>query len=344
MTLGTLLIRADAGTVIGSGHVMRCLALAQAWQDAGGDVVLAACELPDGLVLRLAAERVPIHRLRGAIGSEQDAAELAAVAVACKARWVTVDGERFDSQYLERLRTGGCRVLWVDDFGSADVRSADAILNQNLGATRDLYPWARDPVRLLLGVEHVMLRREFRAAKPVARDPHARRSLLVTFGGSDPDGLTERVLAALATGIPDVEVTTIVGEGNPRAASLRTADPVARAAVLVNPPNVPEIMMRSDFAVIAAGGTLWELLYCGCAVLSYARNPVQASVIERLAGDGVVENLGPVAGFDEAALRTAIASLVQSGERLARMRAAGRRIVDGDGVSRVLRALDGECE
>ena len=60
---GTLLVRADSTAAIGSGHVMRCLALAQGWQDAGGNVTFAAASLGDTLHRRLVDEGVVVHRL-----------------------------------------------------------------------------------------------------------------------------------------------------------------------------------------------------------------------------------------------------------------------------------------
>ena len=69
----TLLIRADASSVRGTGHVFRCLALAQAWQDAGGNVVFVAAELPEALHARLVAEKCGVESVAAVAGSDEDA-------------------------------------------------------------------------------------------------------------------------------------------------------------------------------------------------------------------------------------------------------------------------------
>jgi UDP-2,4-diacetamido-2,4,6-trideoxy-beta-L-altropyranose hydrolase len=339
---GTLLIRADASATIGNGHVMRCLALAQGWQDSGGQAVLAAAELPGALEKRLLAEEIEVARLQAVAGSGQDAAALARLALQRKAAWVVLDGERFGSAYAGALKQQGLKILWLDDFGSARVPEADLILNQNLGISSDAYAWCRDDARLLLGTEYVSLRREFRQAKPKATVADVARRMLVTFGGSDPDCLTERVLQAIAENPAGVEVTAVVGSSNPRLPDLRRLAGSLGVTLLSDPANVPELMVNSDLAVVCAGGTLWELLYCGCAVLSYSRNSVQASVIAQLAEAGAVVDLGPVAAFAPAKLCAAIGQVGQSVVMREKMRAAGRRTVDGHGVRRVIRALNGE--
>ena len=59
---------------------MRCVALAQAWQEAGGTAGLAAAELRLELFPRVTAEGIALSRIHAAPGSLADATETAALA------------------------------------------------------------------------------------------------------------------------------------------------------------------------------------------------------------------------------------------------------------------------
>ncbi len=343
MDPGTLLIRADASVAIGTGHVMRCLALAQAWQDAGGRATFALAEAPAAIERRLITEGVAVAKMRSGIGSEAEASELANLAHALKASWIVFDGERFGATYIQSSKEkSGLKVLSLDDFGNVGAKDADLVLNQNPGVSRKAYAWCQDDARLLLGTDYVLLRREFRQLQTGRDLPTAARTVLVTFGGSDPDNLTEKVFSVLAANSEQSAlpcVTAIVGGANPRAAALERLASSIGMTFLVDPPNVPHLMTKSDLAVIVAGGTLWELLHAGCAVLSYSRNSLQGGVIGQLARAGVVLDLGPVAAIQAATLVDAVRKVAGSKKLREWMRAAGQSMIDGNGALRVVQIM-----
>src|SRR5258708_32931481 len=117
MALGTLLIRADASVTIGTGHAMRCLALAQAWQDAGGKAVMAMAESLSAVDERLASEGIQTVYLSQAAGSRGDERETAELACSQNADWVVLDGYRFASEYQQAMKATGRKVMVVDDCG-----------------------------------------------------------------------------------------------------------------------------------------------------------------------------------------------------------------------------------
>lgn len=247
-----LLIRADASPEMGSGHVMRCLALAEVWRHSGGEVMLLTAALPPALRQRAESARISLDEVSVAAGSLADAEATIALAAAARAAWVMLDGYHFDAAFQRALKQAGLRLLVVDDHGSATHYCADVVLNQNLGARADLYAGRESGTRLLLGLRYVLLRGEFLPWRAWRREiPERARHVLVTLGGSDPENATLKVLRALqqlmgaaacdrrtnaslttvethrtaatdrcSSDFSDVEATLVVGGSNPHAESL----------------------------------------------------------------------------------------------------------------------------
>jgi UDP-2,4-diacetamido-2,4,6-trideoxy-beta-L-altropyranose hydrolase len=337
MKPAVLLIRADAGHAIGTGHVMRCLALAQAWQDTGGTASLATAELPDVLAPRLTAERVSLSRIQAIPGSSEDARETIAWARRLAADWVVIDGDRFGADFLETIRLAGVRVLLIDDFASRDSFPVDLIVNPNLDDDEEPYRKRGTTSTVLAGPSFVLLRREFRpgAEQKEIRQPGHR--ILVSLGGSDPENLTPRIAEALAA-CSSLEITVIAGAGYDKVSELRRLDG-SNLRIVINPPNIVQFMKDSDQAIIAAGGTLWELLFMGCAVFSYSRNGVQARVVQVLSQRETVVDMGATSRFDGVQLVRVVQELVNSIKTRERMAYLGRKLVDGLGAARVVEAL-----
>jgi spore coat polysaccharide biosynthesis predicted glycosyltransferase SpsG len=319
---------------------MRCVALAQAWQDGGGTVFLAAAELPDPLFPRLSAEAVSLLRVQATPGSPDDARETVAQAYRLKADWVVIDGDRFGSDFLEIVRIAGYRVILIDDFADRESFPADLIVNPNLDDDGEPYRKRGATARLLMGPPYVLLRREFRQAAATRQIRQSGNKILVTLGGSDPENLAPKIADVLAC-CSDLDVTVIAGPGYIKGDQLRKLSS-NNLKVVFNPANIAELMKDSDQAIIAAGGTLWELLSMGCAVLSYSRNTVQERVVQSLSHRGVVVDMGETRHFDPAKLVASVKELVDSPMTRDRMTTLGSKLVDGLGTTRVVEECGSE--
>ena len=169
-----LLIRADAGVRMGTGHVMRCLALAQAWQDRGGRAAYAMAGPAPEIEGRLREEGIDVYGLAEEPGSEDDACSTARLAGALDSRWIVVNGYHFSSHYQRAVKRLGARLLALDDFGALRQYFADIVVNQDPNAEERRYVRREPQTRLLLGTDFTFLRREF-ARRPRGSGSFRRR-------------------------------------------------------------------------------------------------------------------------------------------------------------------------
>lgn len=276
----TLIIRADAGPAIGHGHVMRCLALAQAWQERGGRCVFVTSRPAPAIEARLTSEGFAVLKLEAAPGSREDASELAGSAAQFDAHWAVIDGYQFGPEYQQTLKNAGLKLLVIDDYGQIGAYAADIILDQNAGARETLYAHRESTTELLLGTRYAMLRREFRMHRGGKRDvPEVARNILVLLGGSDPANLTVPLLQALSDLPGDHKVTLVAGAGNaniPQARDLAGRS-AGKCCLEVEPHNLPDLMSWADVAISSASSTCWELCLFGLPsiVIEVAENQLQ---------------------------------------------------------------------
>ncbi|MBA5686096.1 UDP-2,4-diacetamido-2,4,6-trideoxy-beta-L-altropyranose hydrolase [Rugamonas apoptosis] len=322
-----IVFRTDAAWQIGSGHVMRCLTLAESLRAGGAEVAFVCRAHPGHLGPQLEALGFPVRLLAldgGAsadadaqpahaawVGArwETDAAETAA-ALPWRPDWLIVDHYGLDWRWQLAMRASVGRILVIDDL--ADRRHAcDLLLDQNLtaqGAARydGLVPAG---CQVLAGPRYALLQPLYARLHQEARPRQgAVRRLLVFFGGVDRDGLTERAMRAIISlSLPGVTADVVVGANNPAWPDLQAlAAPHAMLRLHRALPSLAPLMMQADLALGAGGATCWERLCLGlpCVVVTVADN--QRAVTGLLAERGLVDWLGDAADADEPALAGAL--------------------------------------
>jgi len=346
----TLFIRADATTDIGTGHVMRCLALAQACQDQGGEVTfISHCE-SEALRQRLIDERMNFVNINkphpDPSDLKQTLKELSAMSYQPSANcWIVIDGYHFDAVYQKTIKDTGYKILWIDDYGHAAHYYADLVLNQNISAEETLYTHREPYTRLLLGTRYALLRREFKKWQDWQREiPDTAQKVLVTMGGGDPDNVTMKVIQALKQiNISGLKAKIVIGPANPNMQILeREISDHANLELITNVTNMPELMAWADIAVAAGGSTCWELALMGLPniLIVFANN--QVAVAAGLHKHGLSINMGWHTDINMIDIAKTLNDVMINVASRKKMYSAGKSNVDGQGSARIIAAM--HCE
>ncbi len=340
-----LVLRADASAQIGTGHVMRCTALAHSWKERGGDVTFVTTCRNECLLRRLhdaADDVVPVAQPYPDSGDQE---AILRVLESHPKAYVVLDGYHFDPGYQDRVRQTGHRLLVIDDVAHLERYNADFLLNQNIHAERLSYHCNSD-AELLLGTRYALVRPEFLVWRDWRRGTvEVARRVLVTLGGSDPNNVTLKVVRALKQlDVRDIEVKTLVGPANLHLDSLsqaiKTSARTFQLLTYVN--NMPELMARADLAVSAGGSTCWELAFMGLPNIILVLADNQRGIGEGLAAAGVAVNLGWHEKVSDDRIAETLRELMQDRARRETMSAHGRQLVDGFGAARVAAAMLGD--
>lgn len=336
-----VIIRADATVRTGTGHLMRCLALAQTLRTAGVAVTfVAACQ--SKLQMRLQDEGFQVALVDQVYPDPADWSITARILHSHPGAWVVLDGYHFNTNYQESIKAAGHRLLVIDDTAGLNQYCCDILLNQSIHAEQLHYTLGRD-TRLLLGPRYALLRTEFlNWISWERKTPEVAGRLLVSLGGEDSDNQTLKVIQALQlSNITGLEATIVAGSTNPHMQSLQAACRQSQTPMhlIHNALNMAELMSGADMALSAGGGTCWELAFMGLPALVIILAENQRLVAEGLEQTGAAVNIGWYESLSPKKISQALEKLVFRPQEREKMTGCGRKLVDGRGTQRVLREM-----
>lgn len=331
-----LVIRADASSEIGIGHVMRCLALAQEAKRRDLSVRFLA-RVPPPLAARLEGEGMELHAIPDGMGVQDEIDLLLRESEGALA--VVLDHYGCDASYQRAIREAGHRLLVVDDYKHLPSYDCDYLLNQNLSAFRYQYS---TKAQLLLGSEYALLRSEFCATpRPEASSRTAIVKILLTIGGGNfHDFLLEVIHALSRLDARALSIRAILG---PSFAAPATIQETCRALgvrvdVIQNPATMPPHYAWADAVISSGGSSLYEMAYFCLPVLAFPLVENQRDIVSVLSDRGAL-----VDGSDRmrtGKLKQAVHDFLGSpSSSLQTLAMKIGSVVDGKGAERVLDVL-----
>ena len=354
-----VLIRADASRWMGSGHVMRCLTLADGLRRIGADCVFVCARLDGNLTHHIRSMGFPVFELpaesearslsaQGIGVIEQDALQTRHFTENLKANWIVVDHYELDASWESIARPTGAKLIVLDDLANR-LHKADVLVDQNLGRIADDY---RDLVapscEVLTGSRYAMIRQEFvahRQSSLLRRKSGTLNTVLMSFGGADSDNVTGRILELfIDQGLQRTLRSLVVVLGSQSAWKEETAGLVAefgaRGRLLCDVDNMAEIMSAADLSIGGGGTTAWERCCLGLPSLLLAIANNQVPVCTRLGEYGAADYLGDARGSDwPGKLLDAIEELTRFPEKLTAMSRQAGAVCDGMGVDRLINRI-----
>lgn len=344
---------------MGTGHVMRCLALADALREKQAKIHFICREHKGHLIDFIENKgfyvyRLPNHSQERAetckaedrlfhahwLGAtqQQDAEECQPIINNIMPDWLLIDHYAID-QIWQGLLEGSYQKLMVIDDLADRKHQCDLLLDQTFGRDEiDYTPLVPTACVTLLGSQYALLRPEFTQWREYSlkrRSTAKIKKLLITMGGVDVDNVTGQVLVALQScDLPkDLEVTVLMGGRSPHIKSIQkqVQGMYYKTELKTNVNNIAEIMANSDLAIGAAGATTWERCCLGLPTLQLVLAENQTKIAQELSAIHAIEYLKNMMDFP-----VSIERLV---ERSSEITQVASTITDGCGTTRVLNHL-----
>nr|WP_315974767.1 UDP-2,4-diacetamido-2,4,6-trideoxy-beta-L-altropyranose hydrolase [Pseudomonas sp. 7P_10.2_Bac1] len=361
--------RVDASLQMGTGHVMRCLTLAEAMKQDGGDCQFICREHPGNLIEHIRSKGFQVHvlPLSGSnlsssafkdeelqlahaewLGSthQEDATQSTAILSELKPDWLIVDHYALDARWEVTLKPYYHKLMVIDDLADRAHR-CDLLLDQTFGRdSKDYEAWTPDSCTLLCGSQYSLLRPEFAALRSYSlerrKNPQLKH-LLITMGGVDKDNATGQILQALKNAeLPgNCEISVVMGSTAPWLAEVQLlAEQMPwQTTVKVGISDMAQLMADSDLAIGAAGATSWERCCLGLPtiMLVLADNQRMAAGILDSAQAAVM-----LCNDDDmdAKLAKILANFARDARRLNNITDHAKKITDGTGCKIVADSLN----
>lgn len=343
------IIRADGNSVIGMGHVMRCLSIADAVKAQGVEpVFVTACEECVSLIeQRGFRTRQLTTDYRDMLSELPQIKNIIEQEKGIKKHVILVDSYQVSEAYYRELKELAY-VACLEDMGQP--YPVDLLINYNIYGEKLVSKYEEDtdnkPEKMLLGIDYMPLRQEFlKDIDYTLRDNVT--DVMITTGGSDPffaaKAFADAFLKDNVLQEKKIRYHIISGPFNSHATELKALYANhADVTVYENVKSMKEIMRQCDVVLTATGSTIYEVSALGVpmVVFYFAENQRQGA--EEIEERTSVINCGdfskePIVAVNKAVETLQRCALDQCYRK--QLYQDEKKLIDGKGAARIARTL-----
>jgi UDP-2,4-diacetamido-2,4,6-trideoxy-beta-L-altropyranose hydrolase len=350
--------RTDANQQIGTGHFMRCLALADEMQIQKAEICFVARDLPLHLQHML-NDRGYTHHALPELENPQPMDELPHAAWLQTSQshdaeqtlatllgsgtwdWLVVDHYALDHRFEKLLRAVCQHVMVFDDLADR-VHDCDVLLDQNFyhdQAQRYLNK-VPEHCRLLLGPSFALLRPEFKAMRDRVKVRAGKvNNILVFFGGVDADNLTGQVIELLISLNLGVQINVVIGQQHPQKEKIQQLCVQHSYNCHIQTNQMARLMAEADLAIGAGGSSHWERCCVGLPAIAVATAANQIPITNELSKLGGCLSLGHIQKSTLEKIKESLFFFLESSVECEKYSKTAFNLVDGNGGLRVFQEL-----
>jgi UDP-2,4-diacetamido-2,4,6-trideoxy-beta-L-altropyranose hydrolase len=362
-----VVFRCDASIQIGTGHVMRCLTLADALAEQGAECYFI-CREHEGHLLEIIRKRghqtysLPLKGDMKATDTDKDSIRLAhadwlgatqqedvklciELLQQVEAEWLIVDHYAIDISWEKALRPYCKRLMVIDDLADRH-HDSDILLDQTYGRNKEEYfDLTPKNCHILCGTQYALLRPEFvqwRGYSLKRRHEGKLKHLLINLGGVDKHNITTQILRGLQkSSLPECcKITVIMGSTAPW---IKSVEDQAKSMpweteVKTAVSNMAELMANSDLAIGAAGSTSWERCCLGLPTVMLILADNQQTIASNLEKVNAVYAINIEPDLESVILK-AVTYFTKAQELLKEMSLNAAYILDGCGSILVIEKM-----
>jgi len=332
-----LYFRVDMNPVIATGHMMRCLSIADEVCAMGGDVTfITADEYPIELLTARGYKAIVLNT--DWKDMDQEVPVLSDVIQNYGITQLLVDSYQVTKQYLEQIRDK-VSLVYMDDLDCFEY-PVDRIICY--AGYWERFSYGKKKIEgqdYCLGMRYAPLRKAFQNCKEKEIGSQIKKILLLS-GGSDAYHIIERMVEQFKDE-EDVQFITICGRYYEGFEALKERyHSYSNLHFYKDISNLEDYMHEADLAISAGGTTLYELCAVGTPTISYSFADNQIYNVEQFAADNLIDYAGDVRKED---IFTKVKELYHSYNQDVELRKARSKrmqeMVDGQGAKRIAEVL-----